>query len=84
MKPLQPWLFSFRACSSACLDKKLLKGKKIFCEQLYEKNVAMLAGAKGQITKDEFSDNSFIFALHATSISLSDADKIKSYISRTK
>lgn len=71
---LQPWLFSFRACSSACLDEKLVKGNIIFCEQLYEQNAALSAGAKGQITKDEFNDNSFIFALPATSLSLSDVD----------
>lgn len=85
MKVQQSWLICFRKCSLECLDKKLVKGRIVFCEQMNNDIEPLLAGAEGQIVQDgQDHDHAFIFPLPSTSLNFTIGEMIKSYISSTK
>ncbi|RWR75992.1 subtilisin-like protein protease SBT4.3 isoform X1 [Cinnamomum micranthum f. kanehirae] len=72
-------------CLAECLDKKLVKGKIIFCEEISSGDGALLSGALGQIMQtEEANDYSRIFPLPSTVVDMAQGDNIKSYIKRTK
>ncbi|RWR75994.1 subtilisin-like protein protease SBT4.3 isoform X1 [Cinnamomum micranthum f. kanehirae] len=72
-------------CLAECLDRKLVKGKIIFCEKINSGDGALSSGAQGQImqTKKEI-DDSPIFPLPSTIVDMAQGDNIKSYIKSTK
>ncbi|XXG52863.1 hypothetical protein AAC387_Pa03g1068 [Persea americana] len=73
------------ACLVDCLDRKLVKGKIIFCEDTNDGEGALSSGAQGQIMRFEGeNDDSPIFPLPSTIVDMAKGDIIKSYITSTK
>ncbi|KAJ8635484.1 hypothetical protein MRB53_009751 [Persea americana] len=72
-------------CLPKCLDRKLVKGKIIFCEAPNDGYGALLSGAQGQIMQSKGeNDDSPIFPLPSTIVDTAKGDTIKSYIRGTK
>ncbi|RWR75991.1 subtilisin-like protein protease SBT4.3 isoform X1 [Cinnamomum micranthum f. kanehirae] len=72
-------------CLAECLDKKLVKGKIIFCEELNGGDGALSSGAQGQIMQTkEANDYSRVFPLPSTVVDMAQGDNIISHIKSTK
>ncbi|XP_077238871.1 subtilisin-like protease SBT4.3 isoform X1 [Tasmannia lanceolata] len=76
-----------RSCGLGCLDKKLVKGKIVFCDQLSDGEEPLLAGALGMIAVDSlvnFPYLSFAYPLPATILSQNSSVAVQLYMNKTK
>ncbi|XP_023644696.1 subtilisin-like protease SBT4.3 [Capsella rubella] len=72
-------------CSEGCLDRDLVKGKIVLCDDFLGNREAYLAGATGAIVQNTFyPDIPFLLPLPASSLSVEDYETIKSYIKSTE
>ncbi|PIN25333.1 Cucumisin [Handroanthus impetiginosus] len=76
---------SARLCSSGCLDRKLVRGKIVLCDESMGIGEALKAGALGTITKWwNAPDVSFIVPLPASAFVTTDLGLVRNYINSTK
>ncbi|KAL0385709.1 UNVERIFIED_CONTAM: Subtilisin-like protease SBT4.3 [Sesamum radiatum] len=73
-----------RFCSLGCLDRKLVSGKIVLCENNNGIKVALSAGAAGTIVKSRVAyDVSFVVPLPASALLIDDLKSVKYYINST-
>ncbi|CAH2069459.1 unnamed protein product, partial [Thlaspi arvense] len=66
---------------SACVDRDLVKGKIVLCDDFQGNKEAYLAGATGAIVQNTVvQDVAFVLPFPSSSLSLEDCESIKSYI----
>ncbi|XP_010477301.1 PREDICTED: subtilisin-like protease SBT4.3 [Camelina sativa] len=72
-------------CLEGCVDRDLVKGKIVLCDDFLGNKEAHLAGATGAIVLNTlYLDIAFVLPLPASSLSLKDYESIKSYIQSTE
>lgn len=75
----------FRYCSPDSLDKTLVDGKIVLCDELSDGEGALQSGAIGTIMQDGgFKDDAFSFPLSASYLSSEDGAKVLSFINTTR
>ncbi|KAH0906798.1 hypothetical protein HID58_038625 [Brassica napus] len=68
-------------CAKDCVDRDLVKGKIVLCDEFLANKEAYKAGAVGSIVLDTFTrDVSFVFPFPVSSLSLEDYNSVKSYV----
>ncbi|KAL5709396.1 hypothetical protein ACHQM5_020092 [Ranunculus cassubicifolius] len=73
-----------RYCYNGTLDKSLVTGKILLCDELSEGDGAVSAGAVGTVMADtRDSDLAFVFQLPATYLNVADGGNISKYINTT-
>ncbi|XP_052198207.1 cucumisin-like [Diospyros lotus] len=74
-----------RYCIPDSLDKKLVKGTIVLCDQLNTAESQLDAGAAGTIMQDEgYEDNAYLFPLPAAYLDLKDGSEVYHYINTTR
>ncbi|KAJ6895542.1 hypothetical protein NC651_021911 [Populus alba x Populus x berolinensis] len=71
-------------CYSGCLDRALVKGKIVVCDDVNGRTEAKRAGALGAILPTSFEDISFILPLPGLSLTEDKLNAVKSYLNSTK
>ncbi|XP_052311934.1 subtilisin-like protease SBT4.6 isoform X2 [Populus trichocarpa] len=71
-------------CYSGCLDRTLVKGKIVLCDDVNGRTEAKRAGALGAILPISFEDISFILPLPGLSLTEDKLNAVKSYLNSTK
>lgn len=75
----------FRYCSLDSLDKTLVKGKIVLCDELSDGEGAMQSGAIGTIMQDGgFKDHAFSFPLSTSYLTLEDGAEVLTFINTTR
>lgn len=78
-------LGKFRYCSLDSLDKTLVNGKLVLCDELSDGEGAMQAGAVGTIMQDGgFKDHAFSFPLSTSYLTLEDGAEVSNFINTTR
>lgn len=68
-------------CVKDCVDKDLVKGKIVLCDEFLANKEAYRAGAVGSIVLDTFTrDVSLVLPFPVSSLSLEDYESVKSYV----
>ncbi|XVF05435.1 hypothetical protein REPUB_Repub05bG0172100 [Reevesia pubescens] len=76
--------YSAQVCDTSCLDRHLVKGKIILCDQFVGNFEAHNAGAAGSILlNDQYDNVSFVVALPAAALIYTDYNLVKSYMYST-
>lgn len=74
-----------RLCVDSCLDRKLVEGKIVVCDQASGRKEAFRAGAIGVITTNDGSDDiASVVPLLTSALTDKDHDIVKSFINSTK
>ncbi|XP_077236864.1 subtilisin-like protease SBT4.13 [Tasmannia lanceolata] len=76
-----------RGCELGCLDKELVKGKIVFCDQHSQGEGPLTAGALGMILEDSqmsYSDDSTAYPIPATLLSPKSSAAVELYMNKTK
>lgn len=75
---------TFRYCSDESLDKTLVMGKIVLCDELNEGEGTLNSGAIGTVMQDDgFKDVGFSFPLSASYVSSKDGNSVYTYINTT-
>ncbi|XP_042481387.1 subtilisin-like protease SBT4.12 [Macadamia integrifolia] len=74
------------ACRPGSLDKYLVKGKIVLCDELSDGSEPFLADAQGMVIIDntEQNDSSSSYPLPATAISIADGEQLKLYLNTAR
>ncbi|XP_075670268.1 cucumisin-like [Castanea sativa] len=73
-------IINCRLCLIDSLDKKLVKGKIVLCDEITDGEGTLGAGAVGTIMQGvDFGDVAFSFPLPASCLSLKEGSKVKNY-----
>ncbi|KFK27456.1 hypothetical protein AALP_AA8G385200 [Arabis alpina] len=67
-------------CVSGCVDRDLVKGKIVLCDDFLGNKEAYSAGAIGAIVKNTLIPDATVFPFPASSLNSKDYESIKSYI----
>ncbi|ESQ42452.1 hypothetical protein EUTSA_v10015491mg [Eutrema salsugineum] len=68
-------------CDSGCVDRDMVKGKIVLCDNFQGNQEAYLAGATGAIVQNTVSEDvAFVLPFPASSLASEDYESIKSYI----
>ncbi|XP_074290267.1 subtilisin-like protease SBT4.4 [Silene latifolia] len=73
-----------KSCLENCLDKRLVKGKILVCDDNTAFAAVLRAGALGSLSVTRFDNVSFIFPLPAATLNVSDFKALESYLNSTK
>ncbi|KAJ6670662.1 SUBTILISIN-LIKE PROTEASE SBT4.5 [Salix viminalis] len=71
-------------CYTGCLNRALVKGKIVVCDNVDGRTEAKRAGALGVILPNSFEDVSFILPLPGLSLTEDKLNSVKSYLNSTK
>lgn len=78
-------LNKFRYCSTDSLDKTLVEGKIVLCDELNDGEGALQSGAIGTIMQDGgFKDDAFSFPLSTSYLSSEDGKEVSTFINTTR
>lgn len=78
-------LGKFRFCSPDSLNKTLVDGKIVLCDELNDGEGALQSGAVGTIMQDGgFKDDAYSFPLSTSYLSLEDGEEVLTFINTTR
>ncbi|KAH9606405.1 hypothetical protein KSS87_004627 [Heliosperma pusillum] len=73
-----------KRCLESCLDKRLVRGKILVCDDSTASAGVFRAGALGSLAVTRLDNVSFIFPFPAATLNPSDFEALKSYLNSTK